>query len=539
MNKLSRISVWGLAAAIVTAMTLIICNPLSAEAAEAPKYHDIPAYQQKDIWETETVKIDGLALGNSYKGSMTLYVFNTTLQELEARLEVKDGKVPEMRLKKDHNYMFFGQDGKKKTRAYGWVSGGKLLDIKSWDGYVEGKTYSELKELPIETFRSGDEENRYFASIPVLMGDSDGPAYNKKFKLVSMYETLEVNTGSKGLLQANLLEDIAYTVILEDDDYFFQSFPLVVKDKREYDSAVRFTYDHSTCHSVGNMPGDESSKTPLRIYEKTKATDRSETITSLSERTTISGYQFNDIIAVERYRSGSEVNRLEGTGGALSELADKNYLIIDIKAINPHRWEVSKLCEGSFRITEKLDACVNVGAVYELRDDTLRELAFAQKGGEVTFETDSLSLYPIVIVNKGYTHTYKTITVKPGLLKNGETFKMCTGCGFETKHVVLEGYSTSYVKGLKVSSVRKGFKVKWTKQSAANRKKFGGYQVMYSASKKMTSPKSVTAKNSSTYRSVKSLKTGRRYYIKVRTYTVSKGVKYYSKWSAVKSVKAK
>lgn len=36
MNKLSRISVWGLAAAIVTAMTLIICNPLGAEAAEAP-----------------------------------------------------------------------------------------------------------------------------------------------------------------------------------------------------------------------------------------------------------------------------------------------------------------------------------------------------------------------------------------------------------------------------------------------------------------------------------------------------------------------
>lgn len=530
----------GVAAAVATALAMAFSLPLGVEATSAPKYHDIPAYQQKDIWETETVKFGGLVLGSSYKGNMTLYVFNTTVQELEAELEVKDGKVPEMNLKKDHNYMFFGQDGTKKTRVYGWVSGGKLLDIKSWDGYAEGKTYSELKELPIEEFKVGDEENRYFASIPVLMGDSDGPAYNRKFKLVSMYETLEVNTGKKGYLQANLLEDIAYTVILEDDDYFFQSFPLVVKDKREYDSAVRFTYDHSTCHSVGNMPGDESGKTPLRIYEKSKAKDGSGTITSLSERTTISGYQFNDIIAVERFRSGSEVNRLAGsTGGALPELADKNYFVLDIMAINPHRWEVSKLCEGSFRITEKLDACVNVGAVYELRDDGLKELAFAQNGGEVTFETDSLSLYPIVIVNNGYTHTYKTITVKAGLLKNGYTFKRCTSCGFETKHVFLKGYSTSYVKGLKVSALRKGFKVKWTKQSAANRKKFGGYQVMYSTSQKMTSPKYVTAKNSSSYRQVKSLKAGRRYYIKVRTYTVSKGVKYYSKWSAVKSVKAK
>ena len=100
-------------------------------------------------------------------------------------------------------------------------------------------------------------------------------------------------------------------------------------------------------------------------------------------------------------------------------------------------------------------------------------------------------------------------------------------------------YSQAMLEDLADAGKDPGFKVKWTKQSAANRKKFGGYQVMYSASKKMTSPKYVTAKNSSTYRSVKSLKTGRRYYIKVRTYTDSKGVKYYSKWSAVKSVKAK
>ena len=38
---------------------------------------------------------------------------------------------------------------------------------------------------------------------------------------------------------------------------------------------------------------------------------------------------------------------------------------------------------------------------------------------------------------------------------------------------------------------------------------------------------------------LKKLKGGKKYYVQVRTYTISKNVKYYSKWSKKKAVKTK
>ena len=38
---------------------------------------------------------------------------------------------------------------------------------------------------------------------------------------------------------------------------------------------------------------------------------------------------------------------------------------------------------------------------------------------------------------------------------------------------------------------------------------------------------------------VKKLKSGKKYYVKIRTYKTIKGKKYYSKWSKVKSIKTK
>ena len=372
----------GLVLAVITSAVL------DAEAKTAPVYHSIPAYQQKNVFESDTMTVEGLTLEGSFNSEMTLYIFNTTTQELEATVTAVDGTVPTLTLKKEHNYMILGQDGQYKTKSYCWAHDGVLYDIKSWDGKGDGQ-YSELKALQMEAFVAGrdEEENRYYANIPVMIGDSDGPAYNRKFKLVSMYETLEVNTGSSGCLRASLLEDIAYTVVLEDDNYFIQSFPLVVKDKREYDSAVRFTYDHSTCHAVGNMPGDASIKTPLRIYEKASAEQVSETITSLSEKTTISGFKFNDIIALERYRDDCKIAELDG----------EEYDVLDIVAVNPHRWEISKLCTGNFNITENLNTTRKVEAVYELKPEGLNELEFIQSGKKISFTTDSLSINPVVI----------------------------------------------------------------------------------------------------------------------------------------------
>ena len=88
----------------------------------------------------------------------------------------------------------------------------------------------------------------------------------------------------------------------------------------------------------------------------------------------------------------------------------------------------------------------------------------------------------------------------------------------------------------KVTSKRRGFKVKWNKQSTQTT----GYQLQYSKYKNFKSPFKVTVKgNKNTSYTAKKLHSGRKYYVRVRTYKTVDGKKYYSKWSDTKTVKAK
>ena len=67
--------------------------------------------------------------------------------------------------------------------------------------------------------------------------------------------------------------------------------------------------------------------------------------------------------------------------------------------------------------------------------------------------------------------------------------------------------------------------------------KASNYQIQYSTSKKFTGAKIVTLKGNS--RTIKSLKKGKTYYVRVRTCYKSGGVIYRSAWSDVKSIKLK
>lgn len=77
--------------------------------------------------------------------------------------------------------------------------------------------------------------------------------------------------------------------------------------------------------------------------------------------------------------------------------------------------------------------------------------------------------------------------------------------------------------------------VKWKKVSGAE-----GYQVTYGIGSKFTQKRSVQVSKSSLSRTVKSLKKGKTYYVKVRAYKKDvKGNKVYGNYSAVKKVKVK
>lgn len=81
----------------------------------------------------------------------------------------------------------------------------------------------------------------------------------------------------------------------------------------------------------------------------------------------------------------------------------------------------------------------------------------------------------------------------------------------------------------------KGFTVKWKKNSKAT-----GYQIQYSVSSKFSKAKTVTVSKNSTLSKTFSKLTGKKkYYVRVRCYKTYNGKKYYSAWSASKSVTTK
>lgn len=91
------------------------------------------------------------------------------------------------------------------------------------------------------------------------------------------------------------------------------------------------------------------------------------------------------------------------------------------------------------------------------------------------------------------------------------------------------------------AAITKGFTAKWAKQSAKmGASRITGYQVRYSTVLSMANAKTVTVKGyATTSKKITKLKGHKKYYMQVRTYKTVNGVKYYSAWSAKKSVKTK
>ena len=98
-------------------------------------------------------------------------------------------------------------------------------------------------------------------------------------------------------------------------------------------------------------------------------------------------------------------------------------------------------------------------------------------------------------------------------------------------------FSASSVTG--VTGRAKSMLVRWRKAGGAN-----GYQIQYSLYSNMKSAKTVTVNNvSATSRVIKGLKSGRRYYVRIRSYKKvkesGKTKTYYKSWSSIKKVVVK
>lgn len=95
--------------------------------------------------------------------------------------------------------------------------------------------------------------------------------------------------------------------------------------------------------------------------------------------------------------------------------------------------------------------------------------------------------------------------------------------------------STAKQKITKIKTAKGGFTVKWKKQSMAD-----GYQLKYANNSDFENGKSKYVKtNSTTSLSVSKLRSGKTYFVKVRSYTTVGGKKIYGDWSDVKAITTK
>ena len=107
--------------------------------------------------------------------------------------------------------------------------------------------------------------------------------------------------------------------------------------------------------------------------------------------------------------------------------------------------------------------------------------------------------------------------------------------GSTTRTYTIKPKSTSITKLTKKG--KNQFTVKWAKRTA----QVSGYQIAYSTDKSFSKSvkKTKITKNSITNRTVKGLTAQCTYWVKIRTYKTVDGQKYYSAWSAQKTIVTK
>lgn len=154
------------------------------------------------------------------------------------------------------------------------------------------------------------------------------------------------------------------------------------------------------------------------------------------------------------------------------------------------------------------------------------------------------------------TYTGKNITQSVKVKYNGKTLKSGTdytvsyssnkNVGTATVKITGKGqYGGTVSKTFKINPAKqkiqkltaksKAFFIDWAQKGSAT-----GYEVQYATNSKFTGAKKLDVANNKTDKmTISKLSANKKYYVKVRSYTLVKGTKYYGEWSAVKSVTTK
>ncbi len=137
-------------------------------------------------------------------------------------------------------------------------------------------------------------------------------------------------------------------------------------------------------------------------------------------------------------------------------------------------------------------------------------------------KTTSKTSYTVEELKSGTKYKFKVRAIINSDIKGSYSSVLETQTKLNTPSVTLKSGSEKAI-------------VSWKEVTGAS-----GYEIVYSTSSKMTNTKKTTVKKGSTVKkTIKKLKKGKKYYFKVRAYTIVNGEKVYSSWSGVKSISVK
>ena len=185
---------------------------------------------------------------------------------------------------------------------------------------------------------------------------------------------------------------------------------------------------------------------------------------------------------------------------------------------------------------------------------------------------DGVITNPVVLGHMNHVHDYKlSSTVKPTCIKEGKKTYKCSVCGKEyvekldkVAHTIVKDKAVPAtfkkagktagrhckVCGKVLTAQKKIAKLGTAKLTKVTKKKntftafwkkvakVDGYQLQYATNSKFKKAKTVKVKkNKNVKKTVKKLKKGKKYYVRIRAYKKINGKTQYSKWSKAKTVK--
>lgn len=230
----------------------------------------------------------------------------------------------------------------------------------------------------------------------------------------------------------------------------------------------------------------------------------------------------------------NEYNKHYNVTGGVDTL-DKVYLLSMSEANNSkYGFDSSDLDSIKSRLCKSTDYAKNQGCLVAAKGDYINYSHW-----RLRTPGDSLTKTSIVgndgtIWRSGTGVTRSDIGIRPALHINLKS-DMWSHAGTVNSNGVETNAKTVNATIKKVTSKKKRLVIKWRRVYGVK-----GYNIQYSTSKRFKKAKTVNiSKSSTTSKTIKKLKSKKKYFVRIRTYKTVSGKTYQSAWSKAKSKKTK